>query len=216
MTTTPVSFSFPLRAEIDPAAHEAALQAAADPLLEAARRRGYEDGFAHGRGEAARTVAAETEAARERALQEGREAASAELETALTALRAGIDEITQLRQTLLGDAEAFAVELALAAVGRIAAIDEVRADFIKAAIAAAVKTLSPQPPIEIALNPADAARTGPAITGLPVRTDDSITPGSVRVDGGRLLVETGIEQAVESIRNAICATRTRRASARRT
>jgi flagellar biosynthesis/type III secretory pathway protein FliH len=209
----PRNYIFPVRAEVDPLA-AAAAPSASDLLIQDAIARGYQDGRVEGREAARAALETSAEAARQRAAEEGREAGLAELKSVADTLRAAIEEATRAREASIEDAEAFAVELALGAVARIAAVDEVRRDFIKRTIAAGLSTLSPQPPIEILLNPADAVWAKRALSELPVRPDENISPGAVRIDAGRILVETGIDEALETIRNAVFATRARRARTR--
>jgi flagellar biosynthesis/type III secretory pathway protein FliH len=206
----PRIYIFPARAEVGLAGTATGTPSEDDLMLQAALARGYEAGLVQGREAAGAALKSAAEAARQQALDEGRDAGLAELRSVVQALRAALDGNAQVRATLAEEAEAFAVELALAAVARLAAVDEVRADFIKRAIATALQTLSPQPPTEIVLNPADAAWAKAELADLPVRADETIAPGSVRIDAGRLLVESGIDQALEQIRSAVFATRARR------
>jgi flagellar biosynthesis/type III secretory pathway protein FliH len=210
----PRNYTFPARAEVDLSRADADAPSAYDLMIQAATARGYEDGLVQGREAAHIALESAAEAARSRALEEGRHAGLAELQSAVQALQAALEETARARELMLGEAEAFAVELALAAIARLAAVDEVRTDFIKRTIAAGLNTLSPQPPTEILLNPADAASAKRALAALPVRADEAIARGSVRIDAGRLLVEAGIDEALEAIRNAVFATRARRARTR--
>jgi flagellar biosynthesis/type III secretory pathway protein FliH len=212
----PRTYTFPARAEVGLARTATGTPSEDDLMLQAALARGYEDGLAQGREAAGEALKSAAEAARQQALDEGRDAGLAELRSVVQALRAALDGNARARAALAEEAEAFAVELALAAVARLAAVDEVRADFIKRAIAAGLQTLSPQPPMEILLNPADAAWAKAELADLPVRADETIVPGSVRIDAGRLLVESGIDQALEHIRCAVFATRARRERTRGT
>lgn len=209
-------YSFPPRAEVDRASAPPAAPSPNELLIQAATARGYEEGLTQGRAAATAALESAAEATRQSAHAEGRDAGLAEAQSIAQALHAALAELARLRESLIEEAEAFAVELALAAVGRLATVDEVRADFIKRSIAAGLETLSPQPPSEILLNPADAAAAKRALADLPVRIDETIARGSVRIDAGRLLVESGIEDALEAIRSAVFATRARRARVRPT
>jgi hypothetical protein len=112
----------------------------------AALAQGYEAGLAEGRAAAAVELEHVAAVARDQAAAEGRAAAREELERSGQVLRAGLEALAAERQTLAADVEAFAIELALAVVAKLVEVDEARSAFVTRAIAAAVKTITPDTP----------------------------------------------------------------------
>jgi flagellar biosynthesis/type III secretory pathway protein FliH len=212
MTAATRSYIFPPRAALN---GEPLNESAQDPRVAAAIAHGYQAGLALGREAAGEELKQAVATACETALEEGRQTGTAQLEQAVASMRTALAEVAALRQALVEEAESFAVELALAAAARFAEIDEVRRDFIKRAIHAGIQTLAPERPIAIVLNPADAAAATGTLEDVPVRCDESITPGGARIDAGRLLVESTLGDALEQIRAAVFTMRTRRARGRR-
>jgi flagellar biosynthesis/type III secretory pathway protein FliH len=181
----------------------------------AAARRGYEEGLAEGRAAAESELSAAREAARKEGFEAGAAEGREQAGRTAAALEQALEEIRLAREGFADEAESFAVALALAIVERMVEIDSVRADFVAAAAANAVRALAPEQPSAIHMNPADRAILQDKVSGLPVRDDPSLAPGHVRVEAGRLLVQSGIDEAFAQIKAAIMETRARRKGAKR-
>ncbi len=212
------SYSFPtldeLRSLREPE-RELERTAELDREKTAAARRGYEEGLAQGRAAAED----ETKAAREAARNEGFEAGVAEgreqAACAAAALEQALEELRCVRESFAAETESFCVDLALAIVARLIEIDSVRADFVTAAAAGALKALAPEEPTALHLNPADRAVLGDSLSKLPVKDDPSLAPGHVRVEAGRLMVQSGIDEAFAQIKASILETKPRRKGKRK-
>jgi flagellar biosynthesis/type III secretory pathway protein FliH len=213
MNSTPAPYSFPDPAKL--AVIETASKPAATPrddvALQEAIARGYRDGFA--RGEAAARLAAQeiNQQARSQGFAAGRQEGFQQVTQAADALRRALVEFADFRVELVAQAESFCVELALAMAAKLVDVNQLRADFIRRTIHAAIKVLAPEAPRTIFVNPTDVKCAESAFSELPVRPDESIAPGGVRVEAGRLLVEGGFEQALEKIRASVFEARSRRA-----
>jgi hypothetical protein len=59
-------------------------------------------------------------------------------------------------------------------------------------------------------------RVARAMQELPLRDDDSLASGSARVEAGRLLVQSSIEEAFEQIRTAVLELKANRQAAEAT
>ena len=213
MSSTPAPYSFPDPAKL--AAIEAASKPAApardDVALQEAIAHGYRDGFAH--GEAAARLAAQeiSQQARSEGFAAGRQEGFQQVAQAAEALRRALVEFADFRVELMARAESFCIELALAIAAKLVDVNQFRADFIRRTIHAAIKVLAPETPRTIFVNPTDVKCAESAFSELPVRPDESIAPGGVRVEAGRLLVEGGFEQALEKIQASVFETQSQRA-----
>ncbi|HZP45473.1 MAG TPA: hypothetical protein VFB15_07475 [Candidatus Binataceae bacterium] len=206
-------YSFPdssqLGAIADPARQSrrrAALQAAFDE----ARQRGHAEGLEQGRAEAATAAQEALARARAEGYEAGIQQGLNEITELAEALRSALAQIDAERVALLAQAEALAVDLALAVVERLCGTDKARTDFIERALAAATRELAPAAPIAIHLNPANAAIGRSRLAALPIRIDPALGPGCVRVDAGRLVVEADLDQAFAELRQSLLDTRARR------
>ena len=181
----------------------------------AAASRGYEEGLAQGRAAAETQASAALEAARKEGFEAGAAEGREQAGRGAAALEQALEEIRLAREGFAAEAESFSVDLALAIVARMVEMDTVRADFAAAAAANAIKALAPEQPSAIHLNPADRAILQEKVSGLPVKDDPSLAPGHVRVEAGRLLVQSGIDEAFAQIKAAMMETRARRKSAKK-
>lgn len=182
-----------------------------------AGQRGYEEGLAKGRSEAEQEARGAFETARREGFEagavDGRERAS----RAAEAIEQGLEEIHRERERLAAEAESFCVDLALAIVSRLVEIDSVRADFVSRAVANALGALAPEEAEAIYLNPADREILGKKLKRkrLPIMDDAELAPGQVRVDAGRLMVQSAIDEAFAQLKTAVLETRTRKKNSRK-
>ena len=202
--TTAKSFAFPAKGKLDAFEREAhqARNAELEAALADAIARGYAEGLARGR-EAAQAEAREPleNSCREGSAR-GHAAGLAEMNTAAAALRSALDAFGLERAQVVAEAEAFCVDLALAIVGRLIEADKARAEFVRRSTRAALKALAPEAPTAVFLNPADLKSAGKGMGGVPLHEDDTLAPGTSRVEAGRLLVESSIEEAFAQVRSA--------------
>lgn len=173
-------------------------------------RRGYAEGLSQGRADAAIETQAAAAAARSEGYSAGREEGLVGVDALAAALREALVDLEGRRATLTVDAESFAVDLAIAVVERLVGTDKARLDFIKRATAAAVKALAPAMPTALFLNPSDAEHARAQLTDLPIRLDETMPTGAMRVDAGRFLVEGDLEEAFAQLRQTVFETKTRR------
>ncbi len=165
--------------------------------------RGYEEGLERGRAAAVEELRQAIGAAQAEGCEAGRREGFAAMQEIADALKTALVSLEQERAAFTADAEKFCVELALAALEKIARCDAVRSDFIERSIRAALKTLAPFAPVAILLDPQTADSMRAALPELPVRADEQIEAGQVRIDGGRLLVECTLDEALDQIRDAV-------------
>lgn len=203
-------FAFPARAAFNVGSINA-IAGVEEAAIKAALARGYEEGLTRGGAAAAAELRAMTDAALSEGREAGRREGAAELELAGATLRTALAHVEQRSQVFAAEAESFSVELALAAIAKLAGVDAVRTDFIKRIIAAAIARLAPVPPVEVLLNPSAVDAIKGAFPDLPVRADETMASGQVRIDGGRLLVEGVIDDALEALRTAVFAVQAHRA-----
>lgn len=211
-------YSFPTLGELHSARQpEREVERAAELDREKAEAasRGYQEGLAQGRAAAESETAAVLEAARKEGFETGAAESREQARRAAEALEHALEEIRHTGESFAAEAESFAVDLALAIVARLVEMDTVRSDFITGAAANAIKALAPEQPTAIHLNPADHVILEGKLAGLPVKDDPSLAPGHVRVEAGRLLVQSGIDEAFSQIKAAMLETKARRKSARK-
>jgi flagellar biosynthesis/type III secretory pathway protein FliH len=210
--TAAKNFAFPARSRLDAFEREAdkARNAELEAVLADAIARGYAEGLARGREEAK----AEARELLERSYREGSErghgAGLAEINTAAEALRSALGAFGLERAKVVAEAEAFCVDLALAIVARMVEADKARAEFVRCSTQAALKALAPEAPTAVFLNPADLKCAGKAMSGLPLQEDATLAPGTSRVEAGRLLVESSIEEAFAQVRRAVIEIKSKR------
>jgi hypothetical protein len=70
-------------------------------------------------------------------------------------------------------------------------------------------------PHSILVNPANFTLIASAFPEMQVRAEESIEPGGVRIEGGRLLVDGSLQHAFEQIKSAVLETRARRIAPKR-
>jgi flagellar biosynthesis/type III secretory pathway protein FliH len=215
MMTSATTFSFPARSKLvdfERAANRARtaeLQAA----LADAIARGHAQGLATGREEAQAEARELFESSHREGLERGHGAGLAEMNAAATALRSALDAFQLSRAQVMAEAEAFCVDLALALVARMVEADSVRAEFVLRSVHTALKALLPEAPSAVFLNPADFKCAGAAMSELPLHEDETLAPGSSRVEAGRLLIESSIQEAFAQVRAAILEVKTKRTQA---
>jgi len=88
-------------------------------------------------------------------------------------------------------------------LARLVEINSVRTEFVIRSIRSALKTLAPDNPGTIYVHPDIRKRVARALPQLQLVEDDGLAPGSARVEAGRMLVQSSIEEAFEQIRSAI-------------
>jgi len=199
------SFAFPARSNLDLVEREA--RQARNAELEAAYAdavaRGYGEGVARGREEAKSQAHELLENSRLEGVERGHAAGLAAMKQSAQALRDALDAFNLQRTTLIAEVENFCVELALAMVGRIIEADKARAEFVRHSTQSALKALAPEAPTAIFLNAADLKLVARAMSDLPLQEDDTLAPGTARVEAGRLLVESSLTEAFAQVRGAV-------------
>jgi|SRR5579872_3166523 len=217
MTTQATPYAFPLLRKLDDSqraadrAREAQLAAAFNDAV----ARGIAEGIARGRDDAQVEAQQLLEQSHREGIERGHADGLAEMQQAAAALRDALARFeAQCAQTLM-EAEGFCVDLALAISARLAERDDIRAEFVLRSVRSALKALAPESPTAIFVHPTDHKLLARSLDDLPVRDDDTLTPGTSRVEAGRLLVQSSIEEAFEQIRVAVLELKTKRqASAR--
>jgi flagellar assembly protein FliH len=215
MENEAAAFSFPTLARLSElsGARSSGEISPADAAVNEAIERGYASGFSQGRADAEAAAVEAAKAARAEGLAQGRAEGLDEIKRAGAALGAAAEQLEAERAALAAGAEAFCVEVALAIVARLVEADAVRAEFVGRAARLALKALAPEAATAIFLNPADRAIAGPQLKGLPLKDDETLAPGHVRVEAGRLLVEGAIDKAFDEIRSAVIDVKSRRTRA---
>ncbi len=210
--TTAKSFAFPARSNLDAFEREAsqACNAELEAALADAIARGYAEGLARGRQEAKAEARELLESSYREGSERGHAAGLAEMNTAAEALRAALVAFDIERAKVIAEAEAFCVNLALAIVGRMVEADKVRSEFVRRSTQAALKVLAPEAPTAVFLNPADLKSAGKTMSGLPLQEDETLASGTSRVEAGRLLVESSIEEAFAQVRCAVLEIKSKR------
>jgi flagellar biosynthesis/type III secretory pathway protein FliH len=206
------SFAFPARNKLDAFEHQANQARAAElaAALANAIARGYAEGLARGRDQAKAEACELLESSCREGLERGHAAGLAEMSSAGDALREALDAFSLDRTQVAAEAETFCVDLALAIVGRIIETDKARSEFAHRATAAALKALAPAAPSAVYLNPADLKCVGTTMSELPLKEDATLAPGTSRVEAGRLLVESSLDDAFAQVRAAVIDVKTKR------
>ena len=209
---TAKSFAFPARNKLDAFEQQAsqARNAQLEAALADAIARGYAEGLARGRQEAKAEAKDLLETSGREGREDGHEAGLAEMNSAADALRAALEAFEVDRTKVLTEAEAFCVDLVLAIVGRIIESDKARAEFARRATQAALKALAPAAPTAVFLSPEDLKLAGKAMSSLPLQEDATLASGTSRVEAGRLLVESSMDEAFTQIRAAVIEVKTKR------
>ena len=200
--TAATTFAFPARSRLDAIEQEADRARDADltAALADAIARGYAEGLARGREEAKVEAHELLESSQREGLAQGHTAGSAEMLAATDAMRAALEAFSLERANLVAEAEAFCVDLALAMVAKIVEADKVRAEFIKRSTQVALCALAPEAPTAVFLSPADLKLAAKTMSDLPLKEDTTLAPGTSRVEAGRLLVESSLDEAFAQIR----------------
>ncbi|HUA35769.1 MAG TPA: FliH/SctL family protein [Candidatus Binataceae bacterium] len=215
--STAQSYRFPTLSEFDPAVLSLGIRSrsrADETAVADAITRGYAEGRERGETEVAAAVSSARENGFREGLASGHEEGRVEMLRTAEALGAALAEFNEQRATLSHECEQFCVDLALAIVTRIVDESPVRAEFVTREVSKALKLLAPEPATEIHLNPDDHKLAKDAFAGLPLKDDATLSPGHVRVEAGRLLVEAGIEPALEQIKSAVLEVKKQRTLAR--
>jgi flagellar biosynthesis/type III secretory pathway protein FliH len=204
-TITAKSFSFPARNKLDALEREASTVRNSElaAKLADAIARGYAEGLTRGREEAKAEANEQLERARGEGIERGQAEGLGMMNAAAEAMRSALGAFDLERAKVVAEAEAFCVDLALAIVGRIVEADNVQAEFARRSTVAALKALAPEPPTAIFLNPADLKSLGKAMSGLPLHEDETLARGASRVEAGRLLIESSIDEAFTQTRSAV-------------
>jgi flagellar biosynthesis/type III secretory pathway protein FliH len=213
MSPAPERYIFPNAAQLD-----AALRAepsgetieAQDRALREALQQGYTDGFQEGRAAAELAAKAIFEDAQRQGFAAGCDQGIAQSAEAAAALREAFEQFSEWRAELLNEAEAFCVELVLAIVARLVELNEDSVEFVTRTVRAAIDVFAPELPHTIFVNPANSALVASAFPQIKVCAEASIPPAGVRIEAGRLLIESNIQQAFEKIKSATLETRDRR------
>jgi flagellar biosynthesis/type III secretory pathway protein FliH len=211
------AFSFPALDQMRNFATGA--QAGGACLAEEARvneaiQRGYAHGYKEGSAAAEGAMLKAARDAHSEGFAHGQAEGLAEVRRVAQALSQAIEDLNDERAALGAEAEQFCVELALAIAARLVETDTGRAEFVVRAAKAALKVLAPEPATAIFINPADRALAGNDLKGLPLKDNPTLAPGYMRVEAGRLLVESGIDKAFEEIKATVIKVKTRRTRAR--
>ena len=73
-----------------------------------------------------------------------------------------------------------------------------------------LKALAPAAPSAVFLNPDDLKCVGKTMSELPLKEDATLAPGTSRVEAGRLLVESSLDEAFAQVRAAVIEIKTKR------
>jgi flagellar biosynthesis/type III secretory pathway protein FliH len=212
MTMEVASFNFPPRSKLEEFEREAnrAQRAELEAALADAVARGHAEGFARGREEAQAEARALLEDSQREGLERGHAAGVDEMHAAADALRDALDAFNASRAKVVAEAEAFCVDLALSIVARMVDTDQVRTEFVQRSVQNAIKVLTPETPTAIFLSASDFKCVRSAMKDFPLHEDESLAPGSSRVEAGRLLIESSISEAFAQLRSAVLETKTKR------
>ena len=217
MTMGATTFSFPARNKLEDFEREAsrAQRAEREATLADAIARGRAQGLARGREEAQAQAQALLEASRREGLERGHAAGLAEITAAADALRHALDAFNASRAAVVAEAEAFCVDLALAIVARMVEAEQVHAEFVRRSVENGIKALTPETATAIFLNPSDLKCVRSAMKDFPLHEDDSLAPGSSRVEAGRLVIESSLNEAFAQLRSAVLEMKTKRTKPKR-
>jgi flagellar biosynthesis/type III secretory pathway protein FliH len=213
MSPAPERYIFPNAAQLDAALHaepSGETIEAHDKALREASQQGYTDGFQEGRAAAELAAKAIFQDAHRQGYAAGCDQGLAQAAEAAAALRQAFEQFREWRAELLNEAEAFCVELVLAIVARLVELNEDSVEFVTRTVRAAIDVFAPELPDAIFVNPANSALVASAFPQIKVCAKASIPPAGVRIEAGRLLVESNIQRAFEKIKSAVLEARDRR------
>lgn len=210
-------YTFPMMGTLDESrrAAERAREVQLEAAFNDAIARGVTEGIARGRLEARSEAQQLLAQSHREGVERGYADGLAEMRQAARALRDALAQFELQRAQIVSEAEAFCVDLALAIVGRLVASDGVRAEFVLRSVRAALKALTPENPTAVFLHPSMRKHLDRAMEELPVRDDESIAAGSARVEAGRLLVQSSIDEAFQQISSAVLELKANRQAAPR-
>ena len=218
MTTQATPYAFPILRKLDESqraadrAREAQLEAAFNDAV----ARGIAEGIARGQHDARVEAQQLLEQSHREGIERGHADGLAEMQEAAAALRDALARFQVQCAQIIEEAEGFCVDLGLAIAARLVENDTNRAEFVLHSVKSALRALAPESPTAIFVHPDDHRHLAHALEDLPVRDDDTLTPGTSRVEAGRLLVQSSLEEAFEQIRGAVLELKVKRqASARR-
>jgi flagellar biosynthesis/type III secretory pathway protein FliH len=206
LRTTPAEpYAFPIMTRLDESrrAADRARAAQLEAAFNDAIAKGISEGIARGRLEAQLEAQQLLEQSRHEGLERGHADGLAEMRQAAHVLREALAEFEIQRAQIISEAEAFCVDLALAIVVRLVEADSVRTEFVLRSVKSALKALAPENPTAVFLHPNVRKHLDRAMEELPMRDDERLATGSARVEAGRLVVQSSIDEAFEQIRGAI-------------
>ena len=205
MTTQATPYAFPMLRKLDDA--QVAAQRAREAQIEAAYNdaiaRGVSEGISRGRHEAQIEAQELLEQSHREGFERGHAAGLAEMHQVTAALRDALRDFELQRAQIVAEAEEFCVEVALAIVARLAETNDLRTEFVVRSVRSALSALAPSTPTAIFVHPGIQPDVARPLEDLPVRYDDALSPGGSRVEAGRLVVQSSIEEAFEQIRSAV-------------
>ncbi|MBV8361598.1 MAG: hypothetical protein JO189_27235 [Deltaproteobacteria bacterium] len=213
MSSAPERYAFPNAAQFDATLHvepDRGNNEAEEQALREAMQQAYADGFEQGRAAADLAAKAIFQDAHRQGFVAGREKGLLQSTEAAAALRQAFEQFRDWQAELVNQAETFCVELVLAIVARLLELNDGNAEFVTRTVQQAVGMLAPELPQTIFVNPANSEFVASTFPELQVRAEDSIPPGGVRIEAGRLLVDANINQAFEQIKSALLETHHRR------
>jgi len=215
-TTQAEPYAFPMMSQLDEShaadrAREAQLQAAFSEAI----AKGAAEGIAQGRLEAQVQAQELLELSRCEGLERGHAEGLAEMREAAEALRDALAQFETQRAQIVSEAEAFCVDLALAIVARLVEADSVRSEFVLRSVKSGLKALAPENPSEVFLHPRDRKHLARAMKELPVQDDERLATGSARVEAGRLVVQSSIDEGFGLISSAVLELKANRHAAQR-
>jgi flagellar biosynthesis/type III secretory pathway protein FliH len=208
-------YAFPRMRKLDELRRDAdrAREAQLEAALNDAIAKGIEEGVVRGRAQAETEAQTLLERSHRDGLELGRAEGLIEMREAAAALHEALAQFDLQRQQIIAEGEAFCVEVALAIVARLVETNSARTEFVVSSVQSALKTLAPENPTAVYLHPKVRKRIARAMNGLPLQDDENLASGSARVEAGRLLVQSSIDEAFERIRTAILELKAKRQAA---
>ena len=213
MSSAAERYTFPNAAQFDSLLNDEPSRAdieAQDKAFQEAMRQGYTEGFEAGRAAAEVAAKVVLQDGHRQGFAAGRDEGLIQAEEAAAALTQAFEQFCEWRAELLDEAETFCVEVALAVVARLLELNEHSAEFVTRTVQAAIRAVLPELPQAISVNPGISTLVASAFPQLEVRAENAIPPGGVRIEAGRLLVETNVQLAFEKIKASLLETRGRR------
>ena len=213
MSSAPERYAFPNAAQFRATLHVEANRArieAEEQALREVMQQAYAEGFEKGRAAADLAAKAVFQDAHRQGFAAGHEQGLLQATEAAAALHKAFEQFRDWQAELLNQAETFCVELVRAIVARLLELNEGNAEFVTRTVQQAISVLAPELPQTILVNPANSEIVASAFPELQVHAEDSIPPGGVRIEAGRLLVDANVKQAFDQIKSALLETHVRR------